>query len=150
MFNKIKKAILCVTLSTLVSCTTIYRNHGYAPSDESLANIVIGIDTRASVEDALGMPTIGDVAEGNSMYFISSRWSHYGLKPPEPISRQIVAIKFDESDILSNVTRYELADSKVVVLSRRVTAGGPSEISFIKQLMGNFGRMDVRDILGAP
>ena len=150
MFNKIKKAILCVTLSTLASCTTIYRNHGYAPSDELLANIVIGIDTRASVEDALGTPTAGGLPEGNSIYFISSKWSHYGLKPPKPISRQIVAIKFDESDMLSNVSRYELSDSKLIVLSRRITAGGSSEISFIKQIMGNFGRVDVRDILSAP
>ena len=150
MVNKIKNAILCLTLSTVFSCTTIYRNHGYAPSNELLASIVVGIDTRASVEDTLGIATIGGVPEGNSMYFISSRWSHYGLKPPEPISRQIVAIKFDESDILINVSRYELSDSKLVVLSRRVTGGGASEISFIRQLMGNFGRLDVRDILSEP
>ena len=150
MFNKIKNAILCLTFTLAVSCTTIYRNHGYAPSDEVLANILTGIDTRASVEDTLGMPTTIGVPEGNSMYFISSRWRHYGIKPPVPISRQIVAIKFDASDILSNVSRYELSDSKLVVLSRRVTAGGASDISFIRQIMGNVGRADVRDILGAP
>ena len=67
MFNKIKNAILCLTLSTAFSCTTIYRNHGYVPNDEVLANIVIGIDTRASVEDTLGMPTTGGVPRANSV-----------------------------------------------------------------------------------
>ena len=37
------------------------------PNDEVLANIVIGIDTRASVEDALGMPTTGGVPRANSI-----------------------------------------------------------------------------------
>ena len=67
MFNKIKNAILCLTLSSAVSCTTIYRNHGYVPSDEILANIAIGIDTHASVEDTLGMPTTGGVPRSNSL-----------------------------------------------------------------------------------
>ena len=150
MFNKIKNAILFLTLITAVSCTTIYRNHGYTPSNELLSKLVIGIDTRASIEATLGRPTTEGLPEGNSIYFVSSRWSHYGLKTPEPMYRQIVAIKFDSSDILRNVSRYELSDGKVVVLSRRVTAGGANEISIIKQIMGSFGRMDARDILGAP
>ena len=65
MFNKIKNVILFLTLSTAFSCTNIYRNHGYVPSDGVLANIVIGIDTRASVEDTLGMPTTGGVPLAN-------------------------------------------------------------------------------------
>jgi hypothetical protein len=40
-----------------------------------------------------------------------------------------------------------LADGKVIVLSRRVTEGGSGEISFIRQLMGNVGRMDAEDFL---
>ena len=150
MFNKIKNLILCLTLSSLMSCTSIYRNHGYAPSEELLANILIGIDTRASFEDTLGGHFTVGLPEGKSIYFVSSRWRHHGINTPEPISRQIVAIKFDASDILKNVSRYELSDGEVVVLSRRVTGGGASEISIIKQMMGNFGRMDVRDVLAAP
>ena len=150
MLNKIKPAVMFVLFCFLVSCSAVYRSHGYTPNDESLSKILIGIDTRASIEEALGSPTISDLAENNSMYFISSRWEHYGISQPKPILRQIVAIKFDTSNILANVSRYELSDGKVIVISRRVTAGGANEISFIKQLMGNVGRFDAQDLLGAP
>ena len=150
MINKTKIAMVCLMLSIVGACTTVYRNHGYAPSDETLANIVSGMDTRSSVIEALGTPTIGGLGQGSSVYFISSRWGHYGVTMPKPISRQIVAIKFDASDLVENVSRYQLADGKLVVLSRRVTAGGAKEISFIRQLMGNFGRLDARDIINAP
>ena len=150
MLNRTKIVMWCLMVSVVGACTTVYRNHGYAPSDESLAKIVSGIDTRLSVLETLGSPTIGGLGEGNSVYFISSRWGHYGVNTPKPISREIVAIKFDASDIVENVSRYQLADGKVVVLSRRITEGGATEVSFIRQLMGNFGRLDTRDILGAP
>ena len=141
---------MCVLFCLLASCTAVYRNHGYTPNDVSLSKILIGIDTRASIEEALGSPAISDLAENNSMYFISSRWEHYGISQPKPILRQIVAIKFDTSNMLANVSRYELSDGKVIVISRRITAGGAKEISFIKQLMGNVGRFDAQDLLGAP
>ena len=150
MLNKNKIAMLCLLLCILGACTTVYRNHGYAPSDETLTKILIGIDTRSSVIETLGTPNTSGLGEGNSVYFISSRWGHYGITTPKPISREIVAIKFDASDVVENVSRYQLANGKVVVLSRRVTAGGATEVSFIRQLMGNFGRLDTRDILGAP
>ena len=75
---------------------------------------------------------------------------HYGLAQPKPTFRQIVAINFDKSDVVNNISRYGLADGEVVVLSRRVTAGGAKEISFIKQLMGNIGRVDTEQILQQP
>lgn len=150
MLNKNKIAMLCLLLCLVGSCTTVYRNHGYAPSDEVLAQILSGIDTRSSVTETLGTPNTGGLGAGNSVYFISSRWGHYGVTAPKPISREIVAIKFDASNIVENVSRYQLADGKVVVLSRRVTAGGDTEITFIRQLMGNFGRLDTRDILSSP
>jgi outer membrane protein assembly factor BamE (lipoprotein component of BamABCDE complex) len=140
----------CLMVSVVGACTTVYRNHGYAPSDETLTKILIGIDTRSSVIETLGTPNTSGLGEGNSVYFISSRWGHYGITTPKPISREIVAIKFDASDVVENVSRYQLANGKVVVLSRRVTAGGATEVSFIRQLMGNFGRLDARDILSSP
>jgi outer membrane protein assembly factor BamE (lipoprotein component of BamABCDE complex) len=150
MLNMIKTLVIFLILSAMVSCTEIYRRHGYTPSEEQLANVVVGVDTRASVEESLGGPITGGNSTVDSFYYISSRWLHYGLAQPKPTFRQIVAINFDKSDVVNNISRYELADGEVVVLSRRVTAGGAKEISFIKQLMGNIGRIDTEQILQQP
>ena len=112
--------------------------------------MVVGVDTRVSVEETLGVPTVGGVNTGGSYYYISSSWRHYVTKQPKPISREIVAVQFNASDVVKNISRYGLEDGKIVVLSRRVTAGGEENISFIKQMLGNFGRLDAENILGQP
>ena len=150
MLNMIKTLVIFLILSAMVSCTEIYRRHCYTPSEEQLANVVVGVDTRVSVEETLGVPTAGGVNTGGSYYYISSRWRHYGTKQPKPISRKIVAVQFNASDVVTNISRYGLEDREIVVLSRRVTAGGAENISIISQMLGNFGRFDAENIFGQP
>ncbi len=111
MLNKLKTAVMCLILSVTVSCTATFRNHGYTPDEEAMANVVVGVDTRVSVEESLGGPITGGNSTVDSFYYISSRWLHYGLAQPKPTFRQIVAINFDKSDVVNNISRYELADS---------------------------------------
>ena len=49
-----KSAVLGVCLLAAAACTTQYRNHGYAPSQEELAEVVVGVDTRDSVAESIG------------------------------------------------------------------------------------------------
>ncbi|MEO0359090.1 MAG: outer membrane protein assembly factor BamE [Pseudomonadota bacterium] len=144
----VTRAVIAATLIGLAGCGATFRNHGYVPPEEDLANIIVGVDTRLSVEDTLGVPTAQGVSNTDGMYFVASRWRHFGPAKPRPIERQIVAVTFDEDDVVQNVSRYGLQDGRVVVLERRVTDGGPSEISFIRQLMGNVGRVNTGDLIG--
>ena len=139
--------VLCV-VGALAACSTQYRDHGYTPPQEDLDHIVIGVDTRASVGDVLGLPTTGGVNNSDGYYYISSRWRHFAHTKPRPIERKIVAVAFDGDGVVENISRYGLQDGRVVVLSRRVTAGGAKEISLIRQLMGNFGRVDSGQLFG--
>ena len=149
MLNKTKTTVVGLCLFAVISCTEVYRNHGYTPSETQLANLVVGVDTRATVEETLGPPTISD-AETGRLYYISSRWRHYGMNPPKPISRNIVAVALDSSEVVANISRYGLEDGEIVALTRRVTDGGTEEISFLRQLLGNIGRFDASDILSEP
>ena len=149
MLNKTKTTVVGLCLFAVISCTPVYRNHGYTPSETQLATLVVGVDTRATVEETLGPPTISD-AETGRLYYISSRWRHYGMNPPKPISRNIVAVALDSSEVVANISRYGLEDGEIVALTRRVTDGGTEEISFLRQLLGNIGRFDASDILSEP
>ena len=149
MLNKTKTTVVGLCLFAVISCTPVYRNHGYTPSETQLASLVVGVDTRATVEETLGPLTISD-AETGRLYYISSRWRHYGMNPPKPISRNIVAVALDSSEVVANISRYGLEDGEIVALTRRVTDGGTEEISFLRQLLGNIGRFDASDILSEP
>jgi outer membrane protein assembly factor BamE (lipoprotein component of BamABCDE complex) len=113
-----------------------------------LSAIVVGVATRSSVAGAIGVPSTSGLTTSDAIYYVSSKWRHYGAAAPKTVERQIVAIQFDSVGVVTNVSRYGLDDGKVVVLSRRITEGGSGEISFIRQMMGNVGRMEAEDFFG--
>lgn len=136
------RAYLLVAAVLVSACTPQFRNHGYTPSDDDLANIVVGVDTRETVADTVGTPSSGGVLRDTGYYYVSQRVRQYGYREPEIVDRQIVAISFDSNGVVSNVERFGLQDGNVVALSRRVTDSNIEGIGFLRQLAGNIGRID--------
>ncbi len=143
----LKLLLLAITCVALAACTERFRSHGYVPSEDDLQQIVVGVDTRSSVEDLVGVPTTSGALTAGGYYYIESNVRHYAWKQPEMVDRQIVAISFDQADVVSNIERYGLQDGNVVPLSRRVTRSGGADISFIRKLFGNIGRFSAEDLL---
>ena len=54
------RAAVGVALIAVVACAPVYRNHGYIPSDDELALVEVGIDTRETVAVAVGRPSAAD------------------------------------------------------------------------------------------
>ncbi|MEO0379839.1 MAG: outer membrane protein assembly factor BamE [Pseudomonadota bacterium] len=129
--------VVCVT--ALAACAPTFRSHGYIPPEEDLQELVVGIDTRASVEDVVGSPTAGGVLDGGNYFYVRSTVKTLGPRRPEVVDREVLAISFDEQGVLNNIESFGLEDGRVVALSRRVTDSGITNISFIRQLMGNIG-----------
>lgn len=130
-----------LTVLALSACSPTIRNHGYIPPEEDLQELAVGIDTRASVEDVVGPPTAGGVLEGGDYYYVRSTFRTFGPRRPQVIDRQVLAISFDDSGVLSNIETFGLEDGRVVALSRRVTDSGVTNVSFLRQLLGNIGRI---------
>ena len=146
MKKPMKAAVFALCLLG-AGCSAQYRNHGYVPSEEDLAEVVIGVDTRDSVAETLGAPPAGGVLEGGGFYYVRSRVKTVGPARPKEISRELVAVTFDGNGTVANVERFGLEDGRVVVLSRRVTDNGLNDISFIRQLFGNIGNFDPSGVL---
>lgn len=129
-------ALLCLTLA---ACSGTYRDHGYVPPPEDLEQVVVGIDTRASVEETLGSASSQSVVDESSIYFVRSRVRTFAMLAPEVVERKVVAISFDGGGIVSNVETFGLERGQVVPLARRVTSSGVQDKSFLRQLIGNIG-----------
>lgn len=134
-----KYAVIGAVLLSMAACSTRYRNHGYVPSDEELAAITLGVDTRDTVAEAIGPPSASGVLTDSGFFYVRTRIKHYGPKRPEVVDRQVVAIGFDSRGIARNVEHYALEDGQVVPLSRRVTDNGIQSNGLIRQLIGNIG-----------
>ena len=133
---------------SLAACSSIYRNHGYAPTDDELSFLVVGVDTRASVEETVGRPSATGVLNESGWYYVSSRWRHFAYRAPEVIDRQVVAISFaGEEGTITNIERFTLEDGQIVPLSRRVTDSSVQGISFLRQLLGNIGNFNPASLL---
>lgn len=133
--------IAMLALALLAGCAPIVRNHGYVPSEEDLSLLTVGVDTRETVAQAVGTPSAGGLVNGGGFYYVRSRWETVAWRAPEEVDRQVVAITFDNDGVVENIERFTLQDGRVVPLSRRVTDTSIRNISFIRQLLGNIGRI---------
>ncbi|BBU56585.1 MULTISPECIES: outer membrane protein assembly factor BamE [Mameliella] len=146
--GKLKAAIAMLMIVGLSACAAQYRTHGYLPSEADLQQIVPGVDTKASVEDLIGVPNAAGVLNGSGYYYIETEVRHFAYQKPKVVERTIVAITFDEADVVSNITTYGLEDGRVVAINRRVTQTTDGDISFIRKLFGNIGGISASNLLG--
>lgn len=148
MGNTMIWTVVAVAMMTLAGCDTKYRTHGYVPPEEDLQQIVPGIDTRATVEEVVGVPNASGVLNSSGYYYIESEVKHFAWQRPEVTNREIVAITFDDAGVVDNIVTYGLEDGQVVPLTRRVTRTSDGDISFIRKLFGNIGGLNVGQLLG--
>lgn len=149
MANKAVVAALALGLGAmgLSGCTAQYRNHGYVPEESQLNELVVGVDTRDSVDEAIGSPTTSGVLRDGNYYYVKSQIRHFAYQAPKVVDRRVVAVSFDGDNILKNIEVYSLADGRVIPLSRRVTESSVSTQTFLRQLVGNLGRFTAGDFL---
>ena len=136
-----------LALASVMACAPVYRNHGYAPSDEDLAQIQLGSDTRETVAQKLGRPSASGLLNDVGWFYVQSRWQTRGGFEPKEIDRQVVSITFNDEGVVENVERFGLEDGKVVAISRRVTKPNIRGLTFLQQLFGSVGQLRAGDIL---
>ena len=137
-----KMGMVACLAASLAACTPTYRNHGYVPNQEDLQNLVVGVDTRATVDDVVGAPSSSGLLSGGDYYYVRSRIKEVGAYRPQVIERQVLAISFAPDDTIANIESFSLADGNIVPLTRRVTDSSVVGKGFLRQLLGNFGNVD--------
>lgn len=142
-----RKAAMLAVVVALAACSAVYRNHGYAPAEDELALVEVGVDTMDSVGQKIGRPSTSGLLNDDGWFYVQSRYRHFGPREPKEIERQVVVVTFNEAGVVENIGRFGLEDGKVVEISRRVTETNIKGISLIKQLLGNFGRVSAEDLL---
>lgn len=138
--------LLCM-IGAIGACTPLYRNHGYVPPEEDLQSLVVGVDTRASVDDLIGAPSASGLLSGGDYYYARSRVREYGAFRPEVIDRQVLAISFNEDETIANIERFNLEDGNIVPLTRRVTDSSVVGNGFLRQMLGNIGNINPGGLL---
>lgn len=145
---KLRTGVFVGAVLVISGCSEVIRNHGYIPNQEDLDTILVGVDTRETVEIAVGRPSTSGVLEQGAWYYIGNTYRHYAYRKPQEIDRQVVAISFADDGVVENIERFGLEDGQVVTLSRRVTESTVREPGFIRQLLRNVGQINIGEALG--
>jgi outer membrane protein assembly factor BamE (lipoprotein component of BamABCDE complex) len=131
----------------LAACSATFDNHGYVPPPEDLQQIRIGA-TRDEVAEVIGRPGAAGVMRDEAWFYTAYRVRNYAYRAPEITERQILAVSFDGRGRVSNVEEFSLQDGRAIALSRRVTTSTVQEVTFFRQLLQNFGRVNLGEALG--
>ncbi len=143
MATILRGLLLAALLTGLGACAATYRNYGYVPDEAQLSALSVGVDTRETVEAAIGRPSTSGVERDDAWYYVQSRVENYAWRAPETLERRLVAVSFTPGGTVENIERFGLERGRVVTLSRRVTTTSIRQYGLIQQLIRNFGRVDL-------
>lgn len=138
--------LLVVTLA-LAACSATFTNHGFVPPVEEVATVAVG-DSRETVAEKIGTPGVNGVMRDEAWFYTAYRVRNFAYRAPEITERQILAVSFDDADRVQNIEEFGLEDGQVVQLSRRVTTSSVREVTLMQQILQNFGRFNLGDVLG--
>ena len=102
--RQVRAFVLLVLLSLsallLAGCTAQVDVRGSAPSDEDLATVRRGLDTKKDIQERFGLPIAQGAADPNVWYYVKQDLRPLPLSPPEVIGQRIVVINFDDEDLV--------------------------------------------------
>lgn len=142
-----RRRFALVAVVALTACTTLARNHGYVPADDELAQLTVGQDTKVDVAASVGRPVATGVLAESGWYYVQSRFETFAYRAPREVNREVVAISFNDNDVVTNIERFGLENGRVIILSRRVTESNVQGVGFLRQLFGNIGNLDLSDFI---
>ena len=134
-------ATLVVTLGS-AACSARVDTRGNLPDPDVAAQITPGEHNRNAVIDLLGSPSTTAVFEEEVWYYISQRTETLAFLAPKVVERQVLIVRFDRRGIVTAVEALGLDDARTIEHVERTTPTAGNELTFIDQLVGNFGRFN--------
>ena len=127
---------------TLAACAPMVDQRGNLPDPTKLASIQPGVTTKEAVSKLLGTPSSISTFNDKTWYYISRRTEQTAFFAPQVTDQLVVAVAFDDSGVVRDVERHDLADGRPIDPSTRVTPSAGRELGFFEQLIGNLGRFN--------
>ena len=142
---RVNPAMLASTVFVfLTACTAVENQRGYVPDAEVLGSLAVGQDTKATVAQKLGNPTVAGTFNNDTWYYISSHDVQTAFFATHSVRRNIVAVEFSNTGQIASVKRYGLEDGSIIDYVTRETPTRGRELSLLQQIFnavpGNVGQ----------
>ncbi len=127
-------------LLALAACSPIVDNRGHSRQALDLSQVIEGQSTKEDVVALLGSPSAMSDFGDSSWYYISSQKETVGVFEPEVIKQQVTEIVFNEGGTVAGVNKYGKEKGKPVEIVSKETPSAGHSMTFMEQLLGNFGK----------
>lgn len=146
--KKYLKTTIAVGLAALmVGCTPAQKLEGYRMDPDQLALIEPGQSDKDDVLELMGSPSNMATFQrsGDVWYYISRKTERLAFLDSETISQNVLVIRFDETDTVTGVKKYDKEDGRDIAFVERKTETKGKELGLFEQLFGNLGRFNTPD-----
>jgi len=137
-----------LAVAPLGSCSPTVSARGNLPTPEQLTQIKPGVTDKASVTALLGSPSSIASFDDATWYYISQKSQELAFFQPEVRDPEVVAVVFDKDGIVKDVQKRSSKQPRVIEPVARTTPAPGKELSFIEQLIGNFGKFNTNSAAG--
>ncbi len=140
MFDLKNFLIISACVVALMGCE-IGNATGYAPTRAEVAEIQVGVDSRETVVEKWGRPTVVGQSE-NIWYYISAYDVARGPLPERTAERRVLQVTFGSNNRVSRVDELSKENGQNVPLSKSVTPTGGKELKWWQHALDAFGSIN--------
>ena len=123
----------------LTSCTLPQEVNGNLPDPDNVAQIQPGKSTKADVTRLMGSPSNIGTFDPLIWYYASRRVERDTLGDVTLLEQRVYIVNFDDKGVVKDLQTH-MNDAHDVPMIARTTPAPGKELSFIEQLLGNFGK----------
>ena len=124
----------------LASCSPIVDNRGHSTDAADFKQIVVGQSGPEDVTALLGSPSARSTFGDETWYYITEKKETVGMFAPEVTEQNVVAIRFDADHHVTDITQHGKDEAVPVAMIDKTTPAEGRHLTFIEQMLGNFGR----------
>ncbi len=129
-----------IFMGTLMGCSNIAATHGQVVTERQITSIKKGSDTKQTVMQKLGSPSTTGTFNENRWYYLTETTVSKPLNPNVLTERRLIAVEFDEKDIVNNIFIKTKDDGKEVPFSSKETPTQGQSFGIMDQMLNNVGK----------
>jgi outer membrane protein assembly factor BamE (lipoprotein component of BamABCDE complex) len=134
--------------ASLGACSPRISARGNLPTADQLTQIKPGVTDKASVTALLGSPSSIASFDDTTWYYISQKSEELAFFKPDAVDPEVVAVVFDKDGVVKDVHKTSSKTPRTIEPVARTTPAPGKELSFIEQLLGNFGKFNTNSAAG--
>ncbi|URW75622.1 outer membrane protein assembly factor BamE [Sphingomonas donggukensis] len=139
--------VLIFAAVSAAACTPLRGHQGYIVDVDLVNSVQPGVDTRATVQQTLGRPTVAGQFSDADWYYVARDTRNYAYNNPKPVSQITLRVRFDAAGNVASVDRMGVEQVASINPESKKTPTLGRERGFFSDLFGNIGTVGAA---GAP